>query len=351
MLHNKVPNQDNSEIIDPTLNQKAPSTETPQQSLKRPAPSEITPDANKKIKSDDSYELDGHQYEVIQPLASKSVAGNKGDIKRSVLLCYKKNSKDLFVLKIHEPLDSSESAYLASIQNEININSTIGLHVASLNNIENERKYMTLEKFIPGKNLFNVMKADKQKNVSDYPLVSKIDIAVKIIEQLIHLHGLKILHRDIKLENIIYDVKTGLVNFIDYELSLQVGEDLKGIADFKFTPGLIPPELQTTILEDGSGYCYSNKSDIYLLGLTLGEWFGVSNQLSNTSRSTHSLFQPKEPSLELEKIIPILKAMLEDKPEERAPLSVTLSQLNGLKESLSFQKESKSDNNTKILMN
>lgn len=294
-----------------------------------------------KIGKFDTFSIGDNEYEIVKLLASKDLAGIKGDVKRSVFLC-RDRLNQLYIVKTHDSLNKSETAILAGIQKEINIDSKIGLYIDSFDNIENNGRHYTVEKYLPGNNLFDLLNLDKAKSANEYSLSMKIEIAIKMVEELQCLHDLNILHRDIKLENILYDNETNKITFVDFELSLEVGGDLKGIADFKFTPGLIPPEMMTTITDDGSGYEYSNMSDIYLLGVALGEWLGVVNQMINTPRSNNSLFKPKQLSEDLGKTLPILNRMIEKNPEKRDSLAETLTKLKELKKLVeSHEKESK----------
>lgn len=312
-----------------------------EKSTKRPSEDNEVPVANKKIKSEPqdtsnaiekvketTYLIAGKEYDLSKSIWKKvRFKGDDNHIERSVILF-----EDV-VIRVHKGIKPADVAILANIENEMRINILTGLHIASLDNVASEGKYITVEKLMPGKEMMTLLDEQK-KNNDEYPLAEKLHIALKMIAALENLHKLKVLHRDIKLENILYCKENDEATFIDFELAMIVGDDLKGNASFEFTPGLVPPELTSRMAEDGSGYEYSYKTDIYLLGFALAEWLNVVNQLSDTPRATNSLFQPKQLSADLEKTIPMLRKMLNDIPEERPELADIAQALQSLMLSL-----------------
>lgn len=82
----------------------------------------------------------------------------------------------------------------------------------------------------------------------------------KIIEALIKIHEKNIIHRDIKLENIVYDAKTQELRLIDFGLSTM--KDNINLFKKCGTPGYVAPEILR-------GEDYDEAVDYFSLGVVL----------------------------------------------------------------------------------
>lgn len=299
------------------------------------------------VKTNDSYKIGDETYIVEKELASKKIAGDKCEAIRNVLLCREVRSNDLFVLKIHNGLHQLETAIPASIEKEIKINTKLGLHINFLNTMVEKGQFITVEKFQPGKNFITILEEDNKKTQSEFPLSRKIEIAIKIIEALEMLHANEILHIDFKLDNILYHQEDGKVSLIDFELALITDNNLKALADGnKFTPSLVPPEFNKMFKDDKNVWVWecSNKTDIWLLGNALSEWFGIANELSNTPRALNSIFKTNvqekdDHRIYLNKIKTILEEIINEQivPENRPSLIDIKTKLQDVKHLLSEQ--------------
>ncbi|MBU1616961.1 MAG: protein kinase [Candidatus Margulisbacteria bacterium] len=78
--------------------------------------------------------------------------------------------------------------------------------------------YLIFEK-VSGQTLFDILREKKR-----LPLAEALDIAVKICDALIMIKEEKMVHGDIKPENIFYDAKTGAIKIIDFGQAVLSGE-------------------------------------------------------------------------------------------------------------------------------
>ena len=111
------------------------------------------------------------------------------------------------------------------------------------------------------------IKDQNNKTLESIPkLIYKMDMAIQFIEALENIHGLNYLHRDVKLENIMWDEVTRKAKIIDFGLAADITQ-LKNNAQVK---GLGSPVYKSTDVYQG---LYSKKSDIYACGVGLLELF------------------------------------------------------------------------------
>jgi serine/threonine protein kinase len=111
-------------------------------------------------------------------------------------------------------------------------------------------------------------------------------IAIQLCDALSELHDkYRILHHDIKYENIIYDPMSSSLRFIDYGLSrrLPKGGVIKDKA-YTGTGEVLPPEYF-------SSKQYSVMSEVYSLGVTIADIFGFTGDYSKLIDENSAAFK------------------------------------------------------------
>ena len=108
----------------------------------------------------------------------------------------------------------------------------------------------------------------KKKSI---PLNIKHTLAKKLFKQILegvkYMHKLNIVHRDIKMENILFDDKSGKIKFIDFSISTIVNQDKKLINEPGGSMHYQSPEFFNT--ENNDGYYDPFKADIWAVGICL----------------------------------------------------------------------------------
>ena len=89
---------------------------------------------------------------------------------------------------------------------------------------------------------------------------STISITKQILSALNYIHSQKIVHRDIKLENILYESNTRTIKLIDFGISTKIREE-QFLVERIGTPAYIAPEVLTK--------CYNEKCDLWSLGIAV----------------------------------------------------------------------------------
>lgn len=96
-----------------------------------------------------------------------------------------------------------------------------------------------------------------------------LEIAIPIADTLGYIHSNKIIHRDIKPHNILYNMTTGAVKITDFGISSLLGREFENIYDPWIITGTLPymsPE-QTGRINRSIDY----RTDLYSLGITFYE--------------------------------------------------------------------------------
>ncbi len=120
-------------------------------------------------------------------------------------------------------------------------------------------KLCLIQDLAPGKNLYEVLHS------GILTPAERFDVMQKILTGIQELHTAGMLHRDIKIENIMYDTKTKTLTIIDIGLWQTIGE-----RDYRIcgTRGRIAPEIF-------QGHNYSTASDVFAVGRIFQEMFGL----------------------------------------------------------------------------
>jgi len=124
---------------------------------------------------------------------------------------------------------------------------------------EDTKFYYIVIEYIKGQNLLEIIEANKGffwKN----PLIA-IDIVVDILKGLVVLHSHYIIHRDLKLENIMVSFDNS-VKIIDFGFSVPVSQLKDG---FSGTLNYIPPEAVSCFVQKNR----SQKIDIWAIGVII----------------------------------------------------------------------------------
>ncbi len=185
--------------------------------------------------------------------------------------------------------------------------------------VDKGRLYI-IQDLAPGKDLYETLKASKLS------VAERFDIMLKMLKCIQELHDTDMLHRDIKLENFMYDPVTKTVSIIDFGLWQQ-----KGALYDKFcgTPGYIAPEIYR---EEK----YSPASDTFALGKIAQELFGIQTKtedgkiiepLDNNARNHFT-------ATELEESKKIIDKMLYYSPSRR----LSIPEANQLFQVMYFRK-------------
>ncbi len=132
-------------------------------------------------------------------------------------------------------------------------------------------QFVIMEKEVPiidKSNVLNIkLKAFETMNITEKNI---LELAFDIGKALDTAHKNKILHRDIKLENIFYDEKKKIYKLGDFGASV---ESYDGFAEtVVFTKGYVAPEVRKTKSNDA----YDQTADIYSFGMML---FVIANGL------------------------------------------------------------------------
>jgi len=181
-------------------------------------------------------------------------------------------------------------------------------------------KHHLFMRYVPGMNLSQWI-----YRKPDLPLIIKFEMASEIVAAVMDIHQKNILHRDLKLKNVIADVfrkfrkPVNLVDFGDAAYADQVKRDQYTEVG---TPGYRAPEID---MEDPRlPRKYSVQTDIYALGVTLKHFF---------RRYPSTVFFQGDEDLARE-LDTLFEAMCVENPAKRISLKEVQSALAYLKNQL-----------------
>ena len=268
--------------------------------------------------------------------------GSFGD----VFLTKKANSPQLYATKKIPISNLKREKFAQYLKNEINIMKILGhKNIVKLHEvIKRDKNIYIIMEYINGGTLLDYLTSYKKMH-NDKPFPQKIIqyFLKQIVDGLIHIHSKNVLHRDIKLENILLnfppeikkenrDYTQAQIKIIDFGLSTQLrhyqykDKDKKTLAQSAVgTPMYMDPIILSKYDKYGGikkYQLYDEKCDIWSLGaityemLTGQNLFQAKNMtdLLNKIKKGNYFLNVNELSSE---IISFLNCMLQYKPEKR----------------------------------
>jgi serine/threonine protein kinase len=161
----------------------------------------------------------------------------------------------------------------AIVQNEIEINTRLShpnipkFHGWFIEHHHEQDVVVLLFDLIKGKDLHYLTMPTSKHEIVHFSNYDVYEIMTKLLDLLEYIHGQGIIHRDIKLENIVVELddKTfdKTVHLIDFGLAISM--DNRGSSDYVGTIYYLSPEI---LCNAGS---YDQKVDIWALGVVLVE--------------------------------------------------------------------------------
>lgn len=114
----------------------------------------------------------------------------------------------------------------------------------------------------------------------EQPLISpvlRLQMAIDIIKEVESLiQEKRSLHRDLKVQNIVYDLVHQVASLIDFGSAKSI--DAEGNCEANDLPGTthyFAPELRREALKDEPRYIYNEKTEVYALGIVIAELFSL----------------------------------------------------------------------------
>lgn len=177
-----------------------------------------------------------------------------------VKLAEDKNSSQQVAIKIYEKYKLSDPRKMKNVRREISIlqimdhPNIIKLHQT----IESSRQINLVMEYIGKTSLHAYLKAKVGKKLEE---TEAKRVFRQIVKGISYCHAKNIVHRDLKLENILID-ESGLVKLIDFGFSICIPKD-KLLNIFCGTPSYMAPEIVSK--KDYKGI----HTDIWALGILL----------------------------------------------------------------------------------
>lgn len=176
----------------------------------------------------------------------------------TVYLCQDIDTHEEFAMKKILKKDLSNSKYLNQIFNEIAILRKLDhKNIIKLYKVYEEEKYISLIlEYVPHGNMLKRILKKKKMSEKQVMLFSR-----NLFEVLSYIHSKGIIHRDLKLENILMTSNVGDSEFklADFGLACYIDKSLKSKSG---SPGYMAPEILR-------GNTYSTKVDVFSAGIII----------------------------------------------------------------------------------
>lgn len=170
----------------------------------------------------------------------------------------------------------------------------------------------------------------------DLPLIVRMEMTQALARVLMTWHDEGYLHRDVKDRNAVYDMIRNSLNMIDVGMSVQTMQKDEDLYTEWGTPGFMAPEIT------GGKINYSEKSDIYAFGITLGVMWGFIeiNKIDADDEVKYQAVLADKSSLELPKELQrdmrsLIVALTNKDPLEREALKDVVNSLRRMQDRLS----------------
>lgn len=170
----------------------------------------------------------------------------------------------------------------------------------------------------------------------ELPLIVRLEMSQALARVLMAWHDEGYLHRDVKDRNAVYDMIRNSLNMIDVGMSVHTEEKDEDLYSEWGTPGFMAPEIT------GGKVNYSEKSDIYAFGITLGVMWGFIeiNKIDVDSEVKYQAVLADQSSLELpEKLQREMRSLIvsltNKDPLEREALKDVVKSLRRMQDKLS----------------
>ncbi|CAD8151513.1 unnamed protein product [Paramecium octaurelia] len=245
----------------------------------------------------------------------------------SVSLQYNFTTENKFAIKT---LTVSNKYLLKYIMNEITILRSLDHpNILKLYEVfKTNSTYSLVTEFIDGKNL-------KQLS-NDCPLMqdnSILDLLKQLFEALCFIHRNNIIHRDIKLANLILQ-QDGVLKIIDFGLACFDGEQLKNHPKCG-TPGYCAPEILQNV---GNKNQYDSKVDVFSAGCVLQKLlifkslFETETLKEVQKKNKNCSFQIKEKG----RLFDLMKILVKQNPQDRPTSKQVLQLIQNMIDDVSF---------------
>lgn len=205
------------------------------------------------VPKDDDEEVFLPEYEIGEVLGEGSYAIVK-------LVRRKDNSSNRFALKVYTKVSLSDKVRQKNLELEVDI-------LRSLNHPNVVKIY---DQIVGNRNVFLIMEYVSRNSLQDFldnqPTGSFSEsktghFFAQLVEAVAHLHSKNIVHRDLKLQNVLVDKKHNL-KLIDFGFAVRVESDTL-LKVFCGTPSYMSPEIVSRTPYEGKA------SDIWALGCLL----------------------------------------------------------------------------------